>query len=700
MTPSASLHRAAAVVGAAAALLLDVQSTGAVEPSRGLRGGHPMHVVPPGRPAALAPVRAHVTYFGGRVVSSVQVVNVLWGDGPFAPFVAGDGPRSMARFLADLVGSPYLDGLAQYGTDRVAANGQPGTGQRIVRGALAETIRIAPDPANDAPIVDDANVVAELADQLSAGVLPAPALDAAGYVATVYLIHFPAGRTITLGRGASCATFCAYHGAFEWDGRNVYYAVLPDLSPGSGCDAGCGAGGGLAAATSIASHELAELITDPEGGLATTLGPPVAWYDPVSGEIGDICLGQDGTVAGASGASWVVQRWWSNVDGACVAASGVNAVARAAAPAGDRPAPGAAGVMTAALRASLPPAEAAPARGSELQVLAAEPTPLPTGSGSRFTIQEENDGLGIGPHRTDSSYTQGLRISSLWASRTPLAPEGRERLGFAVGQNIYTPTNIRETELDALRQDRPYAGWLYAALLWEVELDRAPLSLHLGADADGPGASTFGVEVAVGTIGPRSGAAEIQTGFHRLLRDLSGSGSPPDPAGWSLYQVGNRVTADLSLRYQLDLVRASASLGAASAWTGSRLAVRVSPRARLDLGSTYDAAWLGLELRGGLMEAPRRSVRPRFPVELYVFGGASGRYVAYDALIEAPLLHGVTTLVSPAPWIAELDVGAVVRLGGVELGYAQLWRTNDLRRVPPGARRVHDVGQVRISFVY
>lgn len=705
MMLSASLPRAVRTLpGAVAALLLAAPPVAAdAGSSRIPDGRHPMPSVRPDRPAVAAPAGAHVTYFGGRVISSVQVVSVLWGAGPFAPFLAGEGPSSMAAFLAGVTRSAYVDALAQYGTDRPAAAGQPGTGQRIGRGALVATIRISPAPENDGPIIDDANVVAELADQLSTGALPPPSLDAAGNVETVYLLHFPAGRTITLGRDASCATFCAYHGTFEWDGRSVYYAVLPDLSPGSGCDLGCGADSSFAGATSVASHELAEVITDPEVGLATEMGPPLGWYDPANGEIGDLCSGQNGTVTGGDGATYVVQKLWSNADGACIAAPGPGAVAVASPPApaslGAQPPSGSARLVSAALRAPSPQPEA-PARERELKVLASEPSDLPAGSGSRFTIQEENDGLALGRRRSDSSYTQGLRISSLWASRTPLAPEGREWLGVAVGQNIYTPTDIRVSDLATLRQDRPYAGWLYAALLWALELDRAPFSLRLGADAPGAGASAFGVELAVGTTGPRSGAAAVQTGFHRLLRDLSGSTRPPDPAGWSVYQTASRVTGDVALRYQLDAIRASASLGAATAWTGSLLALRVSPRARLDLGSTYDAAWLGLEVRGGLMAATRRTARPTLPVELYAFAHFDERYVAYDGFVQAPLRGGVTTLVSIAPWVAELDVGVVARLGGLEVAYAQLWRTNELDRLPPGARRIHDVGQVRVSFVY
>jgi hypothetical protein len=58
-----------------------------------------------------------------------------------------------------------------------------------------------------------------------------------------------------------------------------------------------------------------EAVTDSAVGLATgPIGPPLAWYDQANGEIGDICVGQGGSVAG-----FAVQLEWSNADGACIA---------------------------------------------------------------------------------------------------------------------------------------------------------------------------------------------------------------------------------------------------------------------------------------------------------------------------------------------------------------------------------------------
>lgn len=728
-TRAPDLRRAmrGALLAAAACAGLAAAAPASAEDAPARPGPRPMPMVDRRAPRAARP-RTHLEYFGGRVVSNVQVVSVLWGSGRYAPWITDPGSPSMSSFLRELVGGPFLDVLGQYDTRRVAVDGSHGTDQDVGRGTFAAQVRISPSPPAAGFRIDDATIRAELAAQLTAGTLPPPATDAAGNPITAYLLHLPAGHEATLGSDATCSTMCAYHGALDWKGVGVYYVVLPDTSPGSGCDVGCGGDSPFATATSVAAHELAELVTDPEVAFASGLSAPVAWYDPANGEVGDVCDGALGTIAGGDGASYSVQRVWSNADAACVAAPGPGlAVAAADAPAAATGgAPG--GALLRAAQRVVPAAPAAPAPAAasaaapapavcpavasvpvplavarpRLDTRESEPSDLPQGVASGFTVEEENDGFAPFGHRTDDFYTQGLRISSRWASRTPLAPEGRELLGFAIGQNMYTPSDIRTTDLATLRQDRPYAGWLYGAILWDLFLDRAPFSLRGGVDADGHGASAIGVEVAFGTTGPRSAAGAVQTSFHGLLRDLSGSPtSPPDPAGWSIYQTANRLTADVALRAQFDVVQASAALGGATSATGAMLGFRLSPRARIDAGTMFDAASLGLESRLGLVAAPRRiAQRPALPLQLYAFARADGRYVAYNGFVEAPLRNGVTTLVRVAPWVGDLDVGVAARVGGLELGLAELWRTAEITGGLPATRGVHRVGQARISFVY
>jgi hypothetical protein len=265
-----------------------------------------------------APAGAHLSYFGGPVISNVHVVQVLYGSGSYNAQVAGTSSPTMGNFFADLTGanSGYTSLLTQYDTP---ASG--GTNQTIGNGTFDGLFQIVPSAGNDGSTIDDSNIQAELLAQINAGHLPGPVLDAAGNVNTLYMIYFPPGKTITQGGSSSCVGggFCAYHGTTSntLNGKNILYGVLPDMQPGSGCAQGCGTSTTFGNYTSVTSHELTEAITDADVGIATTFAPPLAWYDMTNGEIGDICNGQQGTYV-ANGTSYTIQLEFSNSANNCV----------------------------------------------------------------------------------------------------------------------------------------------------------------------------------------------------------------------------------------------------------------------------------------------------------------------------------------------------------------------------------------------
>src|SRR5215468_10527820 len=105
------------------------------------------------------------------------------------------------------------------------------------------------------------------------------------------------------------------------NGQNVYYGVLPALT------GGCATGGGgttFQNTQSVSSHELIEAITDAEVGLATVIGPPLAWYDTNNGEIGDICNAQQGTFTGTDGNTYTIQKEFSDQQNDCITTRTVN----------------------------------------------------------------------------------------------------------------------------------------------------------------------------------------------------------------------------------------------------------------------------------------------------------------------------------------------------------------------------------------
>ncbi len=265
-----------------------------------------------------APAGAHLTYFGGPVISNVHVVQVLYGSGSYNAQVAGTSTPSMGNFFSDLTGasSGYITLLSQYSTP---ASG--GTNQMIGNGTFDGLFQIVPSTANNGSTIDDTQIQAELLAQISAGHLPAPVLDAAGNVNSLYMIYFPPGKTITQGGTSSCVGggFCAYHGTTSntLNSKNILYGVLPDMQAGSGCATGCGTSTTFGNYTSVTSHELTEAITDADVGIATTFAAPLAWYDMTNGEIGDICNAQQGSYV-ANGTTYTIQLEFSNAANNCV----------------------------------------------------------------------------------------------------------------------------------------------------------------------------------------------------------------------------------------------------------------------------------------------------------------------------------------------------------------------------------------------
>jgi hypothetical protein len=265
-----------------------------------------------------APAGAHLTYFGGPIISNVQVIQVLYGSGSYNAQVAGTTSPTMGNFFGDITGSGSgLNSLMQQYNTPVSG----GTGQTFGFGTFAGLFQIVPAAGNNGSTITDAQIQSELLSQITAGHLPAPVLDAGGHPNTIFMIYFPPGKTITQGGSNSCQAggFCAYHGTTSnlFAGKNVLYGVLPDMQPGSGCATGCGTSTTFGNYTSVTSHELVEAMTDAFVGIATVFGPPLAWYDMTNGEIGDICNGQQGSYT-ANGTTYTIQLEFSNSANNCV----------------------------------------------------------------------------------------------------------------------------------------------------------------------------------------------------------------------------------------------------------------------------------------------------------------------------------------------------------------------------------------------
>jgi hypothetical protein len=245
------------------------------EPQQGPKRIVPLH----GARAQAAPGTARLTYRGGPLLTSVEVVTAFWGSAWGSPPNAATAQR-LNDFFKFVVASEYVGQLAEYSTPEHVI----GPGRLVASAAVTDT---EPDAT-----VSDAAVQQMIDAHVGSRALPAATAN------TLYFALLPPGVVVQAGSDQSCHVFCGYH---DRSAGGLYYAVVP-YPDCAGCRGGLAA---FDALTSVCSHELAEAITDPVPGLG--------WYDDANGENADICAWQNKQLGG-----FEVQLLWSNHAGACV----------------------------------------------------------------------------------------------------------------------------------------------------------------------------------------------------------------------------------------------------------------------------------------------------------------------------------------------------------------------------------------------
>ncbi len=284
---------------------------------------------------------------------------------------------------------------------------------------------------------------------------------------------------------------------------------------------------------------------------------------------------------------------------------------------------------------------------------------------------------------TDEHYTSGFSLT--WSSRdleqfsdsryaSPFLPlfdilpyinekSYQKNLVFALGQNIYTPSDTDSYEL--IESDRPYAGWLYLGLgvVWKDEVVRNSLVLNLGV------------------VGPWSYAQETQ----RLIHDLRGF---DHPNGWD-NQLGNEIGFVVSYerlwrwpkherRSGLDwelLPHAGVSLGNVSTYVnlGGEL------RAGLNLPDDFGTASIGPAATTSTpVDGVIAADRSRFDIGAYLFARVDGRAVGRNIFLDGNTFsnsHSVDT----NPLVADVSAGAAINYKNTKLAYALVYRTKEFK---------------------
>lgn len=316
---------------------------------------------------------------------------------------------------------------------------------------------------------------------------------------------------------------------------------------------------------------------------------------------------------------------------------------------------------------------------------AADPIAAPFDQGPVLAITEENDFV----NRTDRWYSQGARIAFYqadndlpqWTARTldklpALGFEpGASRIGYALGQSIFTPANTRVSELQL--DDRPYAGWLYGGLTLQRRGSTARGLLAL---------ENFQVEL--GIIGPASFADNVQTWYH-------GKG----PEGWR-HQLKNEP--GFALKYGRAWLVPIPSLDSRH--------FDLIPHAGLSGGNVDTSFRAGALLRAGwnlpadfgppliesVVAAPSgRSRSGDRAWGLYFFTGAEGRAVLYSAFLDGNTFRDSHS-VDREPFVGELRGGMALVFRRVELAYSHLFRTHEFEGQPHN----HIYGSLSLSMKF
>lgn len=202
-----------------------------------------------------------VIYYGGNVLPHVEAQPVFYGSNWTLNTATQSYINSATK---DLVSGAYMDALTQAGY---------GVGRGTATNGVVDSINLT-----SGTTISDASIQARLKSDIANGRV-AP-LDAN----RLYVIYVQPNVAVNLGggQGTTQQGILGYHGAFAGpNGQTVRYAVI--AYPGGtahNSSLGTTANDQL---TSVASHETAEAVTDPDVNYST-----LGWYDPNLGEIGDV----------------------------------------------------------------------------------------------------------------------------------------------------------------------------------------------------------------------------------------------------------------------------------------------------------------------------------------------------------------------------------------------------------------------------
>lgn len=308
-----------------------------------------------------------------------------------------------------------------------------------------------------------------------------------------------------------------------------------------------------------------------------------------------------------------------------------------------------------------------------------------------FEMHWDNDGGFLKRNQPrDRYYTSGVALSLAhrpdWADdlaeHMPFAEQfgpARTAAGYTAGQLMFTPADITTSALQ--RNDRPYAGYLFAGVYWqrasEHTLDHFQLDL--------------------GLVGPSALAEQSQDLVHR------GVGAD-EPEGWR-HQLRDEPTLQFYVRKKWRVDLPDIVVG-----RGFRLQSQLLPSVGAAVGTVYRHVEAGAIARIGLNLpddfGPGRVRDLRSAVgnvqrgwSGYGFVGVNGRLVEHNLFLDGNTWRNSHS-VAHEPFVAEFQAGWAVQYRGDRwaghFGYSQVYQTDEFR--DQGA--THAFGSLTASVTY
>jgi hypothetical protein len=277
--------------------------------------------------------------------------------------------------------------------------------------------------------------------------------------------------------------------------------------------------------------------------------------------------------------------------------------------------------------------------------------------GDNVQVSIEND-LFSG---SDKHYTHGTRISYFFEDHK-IMPFGESIdkfgknlfdsdetiFGLSVGQYLYTPLEIEESDL--IEDDRPYAGWLYGQ------------ALSIFTDEEKNNMDMVGIEF--GVVGPLAGAERTQKIVHEIT-------SSKEPKGWD-NQLSNEPGVNLVYQKKKKFRNKG------------KIEAEFIPHIGGSAGTVATYANLGGMVRVGrnipndfgLIRMEPTARRNWEDAGLYFFLEADGRYVAHNMFLDGNTFEDSHS-VDKEDLVGDVSAGFCISYGRYEFIYSMTYRTKE-----------------------